>query len=71
MSTDFPAPEPALLTTDELAARLQVPTKTIRSWRRRGYGPRGIRVGRHVRYTPGAVSDWLATQAAEAREETP
>lgn len=48
----------ALLTTKELAARWQVAEQTLRQWRRRGEGPKYIKLGtddntsrwRRVRY---------------------
>ncbi len=50
---------PELLSTGELAAYLQVPVSTIAQWRYRGGGPRGIRVGRFVRYSTVDVAAWL------------
>ncbi|MDJ0466311.1 hypothetical protein [Streptomyces sp. H27-C3] len=29
-----------------------------------GIGPTGFRVGKHVRYDPAAVHDWIAQQTA-------
>jgi excisionase family DNA binding protein len=58
-----PAPAvPRLLTVQELAELLQVPPKTVYSWRYRGEGPRGIMVGRHLRYRPQDVAAWLEIQ---------
>jgi excisionase family DNA binding protein len=48
-----------LLRPDELAAFLGIPLATIYRWRTRGDGPRGIRVGRHVRYRVDEVERWL------------
>ncbi|WP_219420523.1 excisionase [Pseudonocardia nigra] len=31
-------------------------------WRHNGYGPRGRRVGRYVRYDPDDVRRWFAAQ---------
>jgi hypothetical protein len=31
----------------------------VRTWRANKSGPRGIRVGRHVRYRPSDVELWL------------
>lgn len=55
-------PLPALLSTRDLAAFLQVPVQTIYRWRTCGDGPPGIRVGRHVRYTCDAVDAWLSSR---------
>lgn len=53
-----------LWTPPETAAFLGVPVATLYQWRRRGYGPPAIRVGRHLRYEPAAVRAWLAAQVA-------
>jgi DNA-binding transcriptional MerR regulator len=55
----------------DLAARYDVPLKTIFHWRQIGYGPPGIRMGNHVRYDPAEVRRWeqqLAREQAQARE---
>ncbi|MFE7665994.1 helix-turn-helix transcriptional regulator [Streptomyces celluloflavus] len=55
------------LTPEDLAALLAVPIETVYGWRKKRTGPTGFRVGRHVRYAPAAVRDWIAQQtAAEA-----
>jgi excisionase family DNA binding protein len=51
-----------LLTVEELAELLQVPRATVYQWRSTGRGPRGVRVGRHVRYRRAEVERWLAEQ---------
>jgi excisionase family DNA binding protein len=53
----------ALLSPATLAAYLDVPVKTIYVWRTNGTGPRGIRVGKHVRYRQADVDAWLDRQA--------
>ncbi|MGH2788229.1 MAG: helix-turn-helix transcriptional regulator [Actinomycetota bacterium] len=45
-----PPGERELLTLQEVARRLGVPNTTIYSWRHRGTGPKGHRIGKHVRY---------------------
>jgi excisionase family DNA binding protein len=45
----------------ELADYLGVPVQTIYQWRTKGYGPRGRKVGKHVRYRPVDVEKWLET----------
>lgn len=50
------------LTTEDLAATLAVPIETVYHWRKRRIGPPGFRVGRHVRYDPAAVRDWITQQ---------
>ncbi len=54
------------LTPLDLADLLGVPLETIYQWRRKGTGPRGFRVGRHLRYDPEAVRRWVARQMGEA-----
>ncbi|WP_448061799.1 helix-turn-helix transcriptional regulator [Cellulomonas hominis] len=48
-----------LLGVEELAGYLGVPVATVYDWRVDGKGPRGIRVGRHVRFAVGDVRAWL------------
>lgn len=49
------------LSIDDLAAKLQIPKKTIYTWRSQvpRRGPRGFRVGRHVRYRLEDVEAWV------------
>ena len=54
-----------LLSVDDLAAYLDVPVKTIYAWRHRSTGPRGFRVGRHLRFRWADVEEWLAELASE------
>lgn len=56
-----------LLTLEEVARYLQVPVKTLYDWRHRGLGPRGLRVGRYVRYRQADVDAWLDTCVDQAR----
>jgi excisionase family DNA binding protein len=58
-----PQGERRLLSIEELAAYLDVPIATVRTWRANHTGPRGIRVGRHVRYRPSDVELWLELRA--------
>lgn len=48
-------PQEDYLTLKELARRYRCAPGTIRSWRYRGYGPRGVLVGRRVLYPRDAV----------------
>lgn len=43
----------------DVAAYLNVAVKTIYGWRCTGYGPRGRRVGRYLRYDPDEVRAWF------------
>jgi excisionase family DNA binding protein len=47
----------------EVAKYLGIPEKTIYVWRTRNTGPRGIRVGRHVRFRRSDVESWLDSKA--------
>ncbi|MHB1063856.1 MAG: helix-turn-helix transcriptional regulator [Georgenia sp.] len=53
-----PGLEP-VLTTSELAAHLGVPVQTIHDLRHSGRGPRGIRVGRELRFRLSEIQAWL------------
>lgn len=57
-----------LLTLDETAAYLRLPVATLYRWRSQNppYGPKGSKVGRHVRYRRADVERWLDAQAAPA-----
>jgi DNA-binding transcriptional MerR regulator len=46
-------------TTDDLAAFLAIPAKTLRQWRCKDYGPPWRKFGKHVRYDPADVRAWL------------
>lgn len=50
------------LTPEELAARYQVPVKTIYAWRHKRTAPPAHRFGRHVRFELSAVERWEAEQ---------
>jgi excisionase family DNA binding protein len=52
-----------LLTVQQLAELLKVPVGTVYRWRHLGVGPRGIRVGRHVRYRQSDVEAFLDANA--------
>ena len=52
-----------LMTLQEVAEFFQVPEATVYSWRHRGEGPVGFKVGRHVRYSRSGVEAWLSEQA--------
>lgn len=52
-------PDSALMSPADLAEYLKVPIKTIYNWRSDGSGPRGIRVGRHVRFRRTDIEAWL------------
>lgn len=51
-----------LVSPGELAAYLAVPVQTVYGWRSKGVGPRGIRVGKHVRYRKADIDRWLTSR---------
>lgn len=60
-------PDNQLLTVKELAELLQVPVPTIHNWRYRRQGPKGFRVGRHIRFLKSDVESWLTKQRESDR----
>ncbi len=56
-----------LLTIEDLARLLGVPVPTIYAWRYRGEGPRGYKVGRHVRFRLAEVNAWREGRADVAK----
>ncbi|MGW3664062.1 helix-turn-helix domain-containing protein [Streptomyces sp. NPDC005141] len=57
---DEPRSLPArCLTPLDVAELLGVPIETVYQWRRKRTGPRGFRVGRHLRYDPDDVRVWV------------
>lgn len=44
---------------EELAEELGVPVRTVYAWRHRGIGPRGHKIGKHVRFRRVDVEAWL------------
>ncbi|CAM5584941.1 Replication initiation protein OS=Streptomyces alboniger OX=132473 GN=CP975_20795 PE=4 SV=1 [Streptomyces alboniger] len=56
-----PLPDRYLTPTD-LSDLLGIPVETVYQWRRKHTGPRGFRVGRHLRFDPEDVRTWVAAQ---------
>ncbi|WP_405018143.1 helix-turn-helix domain-containing protein [Kitasatospora sp. NBC_00070] len=54
------------LTPEDVASLFGVPLETVYQWRRKRTGPPGFRVGRHLRYHPDAVAQWVSDQAHQA-----
>jgi excisionase family DNA binding protein len=54
-----------LLSVAELADYLEVPVKTIYTWRHHNTGPRGFRVGKHLRFRWRDVQTWVAQRLEE------
>jgi predicted site-specific integrase-resolvase len=44
----------------DVAEYLGVPVGTLYDWRCKGYGPKGKRVGRYLRYEEDVVRRWFA-----------
>jgi hypothetical protein len=47
----------------EEAARCGITVPTLRKWRRRGYGPKAVKIGRTFMYSDDADTQFLADQA--------
>jgi excisionase family DNA binding protein len=64
-----------LLTVQELADLLQVPLKTIYTWRYKGTGPPAVPVGKYLRFRPEDVAAWLDARAdpvsSDAQRDAP
>ena len=65
MSPRLPAERPRapmdykqLWNIDEVANYLNVPKHTIYAWRQTGYGPKGFRVGKYLRWHAATVIQW-------------
>ncbi|MFJ3512107.1 helix-turn-helix transcriptional regulator [Streptomyces luteogriseus] len=54
------------LTPVDLADLLGVPVETVYQWRRKQIGPRGFRVGRHLRFDAEDVRVWVESQMERA-----
>jgi len=54
-----------LMTSKEVAEFLQVPVSTIHQWRYRSKGPKGFRVGKHIRFRRSDVEAWIEDQQDE------
>lgn len=54
------------LSPQGLADWLDVPVKSVYAWNSAGTGPRGVRAGKHVRYSRQSVTSWLAARQAAA-----
>ncbi|MFD9234765.1 helix-turn-helix transcriptional regulator [[Kitasatospora] papulosa] len=55
------------LTPDDLVEMFELPSvETVYQWRRKRTGPRGFRVGRHLRFEPDDVRAWVDSRRSEA-----
>jgi len=57
-----------LLTVRQLAELLQVPPKTIYTWRYKGIGPPAIPIGRYLRFRAEDVAAWIHSRADVAAD---
>jgi hypothetical protein len=51
-----------LLTETQVCKKLGIKLSTLRTWRCRGKGPRGIKSGRKFLYRPDSVQSYLLSQ---------
>lgn len=51
-----------LWTVDDVSGYLGVPVNTLYQWRTKGYGPKGARMGKYLRYRPEDVAAWVDGQ---------
>ena len=49
----------------EVSLYLGVPVPTLYQWRSRGYGPPARRLGKHLRYLPEQVREWVRSCPTE------
>ena len=57
------------LTSAEVAEAFGVSEATLQRWRRTGFGPTYVRVGRRPRYPLESVEDWLADRTVVTTED--
>lgn len=60
-----------LLSVEELSEYLGVPVRTIYDWRQSGRGPRGIRMGRHLKFALSDVLAWIEAQRTASQVPRP
>jgi excisionase family DNA binding protein len=58
-----------LLSVDEVATLLRVPTATLYRWRSRGVGPPSAKIGRYLRYVERDVDNWVASRRDQGPED--
>lgn len=63
--------EEVWLTTEEVAARLKIPPKTLATWASAHRGPRFAKIGRYRRYLLRDVQRWEQAQLDANQPESP
>jgi excisionase family DNA binding protein len=58
----------SLLSREEVAKLLGVPTKTLAAWAYQGRGPTYYRLGRRVAYRESELMAWLDTQRVNPQD---
>ncbi len=56
-----------MISRGEVAARLDIPMRTLNRWASLGTGPRYYRLGRHARYRWTEVLAWVESQGSKAK----
>lgn len=51
---------------DEVSSYLGVPKHSIYGWRKTGYGPPPVKIGKHLKWRPAAVVEWVRQQERPA-----
>jgi predicted DNA-binding transcriptional regulator AlpA len=51
-----------LWSIEDVSAYLGVPVKTLYAWRLKKVGPAAVRIGKHLRYDPDGVVDWVKSR---------
>jgi excisionase family DNA binding protein len=70
MSLDHaPRDENALMTSREVARRLNISECSLRKMRSRGIGPSHFLLGGRIRYHPAAIDAWLERHIVQHRNE--
>jgi len=59
----------ALLSPKEAAAFLNCSEWTLAAYRCEGKGPRFMRLGNRIRYTPSALAEWIESNSAASTSE--
>lgn len=57
-----------LLMPEEVSEILGVSVKTLYAWRHRRIGPPAVRVGKHLRYDPARLREWI-DQLGDAQKD--